>query len=252
MRVKKLYTDVNSYYLALLKDNRQIGENFDEKKIHAFRTNYKKLRAIFRWQRINKKIGPNIKKTYGLAGKMRNLQVAEKMMADEDAGLQFRTWLCNVFSSLKNEWDVQKQEESIKKLKKPLTIVRLAPKKKLGFFRDRIREMMVHINEFPTSDDTIHNVRKLGKDIQYCMKYAGKQKQKSWVNKNNLLTNLKKINSRIGKYNDLRTVIMFLEDYMQEENGKLIHSINPIKEKWQRRKTMEKRALLKWLRSLVA
>lgn len=252
MRAKKLYTDVNSYYLALLKDNKQIGEDFDAKNIHAFRTNFKKLRAIFRWQRINKKIGPEIKKSYGLAGKMRNLQVAVKIMTDEDADQHFRSWLCNVFSSLKNEWDVQKQEKSIKKLKKPLAIVRLTPRKKLGFFRDRIREMMIQINEFPTSDDTIHNVRKLGKDIQYCLKYVGKQKQKSWVNKNNLLTNLKKINSRIGKYNDLRTVIMFLEDYLKEENGILIDSINPIKEKWQRRKTMEKRALLKWLRSLVA
>jgi CHAD domain-containing protein len=251
MRAKKLYVDVNSYYDALLKDNAQIGNHFDAKKIHAFRTNFKKLRAIFRWQHIGGKIDRKIKNTYELAGKMRNLQIAAKLMADEDPDQDFKSWLCNGFSSLKDKWNDRKQEKSIKKLNKPLSSGRFLPKKRLGFFRDRIREMRVQINEFPNFDDSIHNIRKLGKDIQYCLKYVGKIKQMTWVN-NKLLINLKKINSRIGKYNDLRTVVMLLEDYAHEEDGILIDSIDLIREKWQRRKTIEKGELLKWLKSLVA
>src|SRR5882757_9606063 len=103
---KTFYDTVISDTKDLVKYTKKTGVKFDPDVIHALRTTLKKVRALLRWQGINKKIFVPYKKIYEAAGELRNIQVAKKKLQNvKDIPQHFKRRLLVMLAQLKQDWD---------------------------------------------------------------------------------------------------------------------------------------------------
>ncbi len=252
MPPETLQDAVISQYENLAKYTRKIQSEFEAKKIHKLRIAFKKLRALLRWQKADKRIFNLYKKIYTLAGSLRNIQVAKTMiLREKDIPLEFKYWLSTEFFRLRKEWNNLDYEKQLKQIKSRLQKIELSPKKNVRYFDKKAKKITIGMDSVSISDSAIHGIRKQAKDIQYSVKYWGSNKQNDFLKNNFPVKTLKSITSQIGKYNDHRILIQFLESFARVSGDQTaIKRIIPVIEKLQHHKSLRKLRLLNRIKVL--
>ncbi len=252
MAAQTLQDAVISQFENLTKYTRKIQSAFDATKIHKLRIAFKKLRALLRWQKADKRIFNSYKKIYTLAGSLRNIQVAKKMILHEmDIPVAFKSWLSTEFFRLRKEWNNLDYEKQLRQLKNRLQKIELSSKKNARYFDKKADKITIGMDVASISDSAIHGIRKQAKDIQYSVKYWSSKKQKDFLNNNLPAKTLKSISSQIGKYNDHRILIQFLESFARESGDQTaIKRISPVIERLQHHKSLRKLRLLSRIKAL--
>jgi CHAD domain-containing protein len=247
---KALYKSTGRYARSLAKNSREIEIKFDPDLIHALRTGFKKMRALLRWQRTDKKIYKPFKKIYDAAGEIRIIQVAKEMLRKERQVPQvFKNWLSLRSVKKKKKWNSVYHKKTLIRLQQKINHLRVRHIVDKHFFQKRIKQVVQIISTGAVPDETLHDARKLAKDMQYVLEWSKKKDIRKTLAKNITVSQLKNTGKQIGRYNDTRMLLLLLTAYIkQETNKRLISGINPMINKWQRNKTKEKEKLIQRLR----
>jgi len=89
---KAFYKALHSHSKDLAAHADNVASQFDAETIHKLRTTCKKLRALLRWQKIDRKTHTAFKKTYHLAGEIRIIHVAKEMLTKDKASATLRSF----------------------------------------------------------------------------------------------------------------------------------------------------------------
>jgi len=244
---KELHNSIILYTKDLVKYSEEAGVKFDADIIHDLRTTFKKLRALFRWQKTDKNIYAGFKKIYEVAGKLRNIQVVKEMLKKEkDTPQAFKNWLQITQTQLKKEWDKVYHKKILEQLQENIENLKIKFSKNKKFFSMRIQNILHIISTDPFTDNAIHDIRKMTKDMQYVLEWWEKKKNGSNpLIKNISIKQLKNIGEQIGDYNDKRNLLILLTAYaLQEKEPALINEIKPVIDKWQQDKFLQKEKLM--------
>lgn len=247
MRTRVFHNSIISYTKDLAKYTEEAGVNFDADIIHELRTTFKRLRALLRWQKTDKKVYDIFKKIYDVAGELRNIQVVNEMLEEEkDTPWEFKNWLSITLVQLKEEWNKVSHKEILKQLLENIENLKIKPAEHKKFFSKRIKNIRHIISLNPVSDVPIHDVRKMIKDMQYVLEWwEEKKKGSKTLIKNISIDRLKNTGKQIGEYNDKCTLLILLTAYAQQEKEPaLINEINPVIDKWQQDKDLQKEILM--------
>ena len=243
---KVLHNSIISYTKDLAKYCGEVGVKFDADIIHELRTTFKKFRALLRWRKIDKNVYSGFKKLYEASGELRNIQVVNEMLKKEkDIPELFKRWLSTTIIHLQKQWDDQYEKEILKQLLQDVEDLKIKPGKHKKFFSKRINRILHIINTDPVSDDDIHEIRKMTKDMQYVLEWWKKKKGSTPLVMNISIKELQNIGKRIGEYNDKRMLIILSTDYIrQEKEPGLVNDINSLLNKWQKEKEWQKDKLM--------
>lgn len=239
-----------SYAKALAGYSQEVSPAFDEDIIHKLRVAFKKLRALLRWQRIDKRQYKAFKKLYRIAGEIRNIQLLIKMLKKQkNVPVAFKKWLFAELNTAEREWSVQYSGKTLRDLKKNLSKLTFRHKKNKSFFPEQLGQIKTILTITPVEDTSLHDIRKLAKDMQYILEY--KKENQEDLSKEISIEELKTVTSQIGDYNDSTTSLLLLTKYRQEQKLQtLIQKTTTIMATWKRQKTAKKKRLLLKLRSM--
>src|SRR5436853_2099138 len=144
---KAFYTAIRKYAKDLAKHSDHVAGQFDGATIHKLRTTFKKLRALLRWQKVDKKFYKPVRKIYQLAGEIRIIQVAKEMLVKETTTMSaFNTWLSSRLTDKKKEWNEQYDEKIFHRLQHWLEHLHVPMRSNKKFFSERLKEMHATIN----------------------------------------------------------------------------------------------------------
>ena len=247
MMKEGLHSSLISYTKDLEKYSEKAGVKFDAEIIHELRTTFKKLRALLRWQKMDKEVYDAFKKIYDAAGRLRNIQVAKEMLKKEkNIPHAFKAWLTITLLQLKEEWDEVYDKKILIQLQENIRNLQITPTKHKKFFSKKIQNILNILSITPVTDDAIHDIRKMTKDMQYVMEWwKEKTGESKTLIQNISIKRLKNIGTQIGEYNDKRTLLNLLISYSQQEKDPaLINEISPVIYKWQHYKVLQKEKLL--------
>jgi hypothetical protein len=249
---KKINKKVRSLRERLAKRAIHIRPCFDEDEIHSLRTDFKKLRALLRWQKISSQTLKPFKKVYRVAGKLRNRQVVLKNINDNEAGANnFKTWLNTTILNYEKQWkglDIAGVGKKILKNNKPIK----EPANTFNpFVHKRIAAIKQLLQRRSITDNSMHEIRKMLKDIQYIDKYLLKENVDSSSLINNL--KLKNLNKKIGNYIDKKTEADLLRQYIAlQKDSDVKKKALLMQEHLTKKKDAEKKKLLKLVENKIS
>jgi CHAD domain-containing protein len=199
----------------IVLNTRKVGISFDPDIIHDLRTGFKKIRALLRWQRIEKKEYNSFKETYDKAGGIRNIQVAEKMLKKENfISITFNDWLSGALMNLKEQWAAPVREKTAQQLLHNILELKAGFSKHKKFFERNIKNIHLAIRSNTITDTSIHDTRKRMKDMQYILLWWKKKRGKPMKGLKDIsIKQLKELGEQIGAYNDMAMLIMLLKNY---------------------------------------
>jgi CHAD domain-containing protein len=202
----------------LLKYCERVSIDFDEDNIHELRINFKKLRAVLRLQKATKILTTDIKSIYEIAGELRNIQVANKLLSEEEnLHPAIMPQLLENLSVLKMEWKNVYDKKILIRLFSNFRNLKIKPKRCKPFLSKKFKKLQHLLNAKYISDHEFHEARKLAKDIQYVMEVCKNSHCSKSGHKISLKTS-KKIGKEIGSYNDLRMLIVLLSKFKPFES----------------------------------
>lgn len=248
---KELRKDLLSLSNKLTEQIKGVKLDHDSQPIHELRTDFKKTRALLRWQKINKDIYQEIKNIYSIAGELRNIQVLQQMTeTDQLMPGSFQNWLFIGSNKIKKQLIKTAYKKTCSRFYNKIQQINLRNRKNRLFFTSRINKIQQSLLIDPVADDQLHKIRKMIKDMQYVMEWWKKRigKTKKLIK---ILTvkKLEFIAKQIGEYNDKRMLLISLTTYLQQERDLLlIKEISTEIDKWQIIKAAEKERLLAILR----
>lgn len=223
MTKETISTLVHKRFRETSKNFRKLKERAAIDPVHDFRVDIKKLRAILRLLSMELhqpiKIPARLKKIYRAAGIIREMQV-----------LEFRHDQTGMFSVFKlNEVKTQKKKE-LGKLRHLVADHQLGKDEKetmqqlplklsyrtvLNFFSSKLEEIKKLLGMRRISDEVMHQVRKLIKDLLYCAQLLEKETNFTFPysvwnkNKENYYESL---GSALGEYHDQCVEAQFQPD----------------------------------------
>jgi CHAD domain-containing protein len=214
---------MDSYLKEMEKHARKISRGFDVEEIHHFRTATKKLRSLLRLQDVGKKVFPKrFMDSYHFSGDLRNAQLLLISLNESTTRLpNFLLWLATYIGEREQGWKKNYSDKLIPRLKQSLNNKKLPPlkvKHLQGFFDSHIARVEKIIHNPAPSDDALHDIRKLMKDLLYLRQWSKKYWPEGWAGtKKFTLSRLKKLADVAGSYNDLRTGQDLLAEYLEQE-----------------------------------
>jgi CHAD domain-containing protein len=249
MNTKIFYSSIIALSKKLLKYSSHTGDEFDQEIIHSLRTSFKKLRALLRWQQVDKKILVSFKKIYAAAGQLRNIQVVQEILPEEHTTGIFTNWLSARLVKSQDEWNkVYERKTGIQFFEK-LEKVKLNPRTHRSFFSKKIKEINKILSIDPVPDVLLHEVRKLCKDMQYVLEYVAKKE--NFPGSRLIHMPVKKlitITRKIGEYNDKRMLVSLLTACASQlKEPDLKREIRTILDKQRQEKELQKKKLLSLL-----
>jgi len=244
------------HYKKLLK-------NFELEEIHDFRLQIKKLRAFIRLLNMESrkekciKINKEIRKFYRTTGKIRNVQLHKQKIIQLSRSLSFSDPI-NYIELINEEEDRDKKKGrresekiSITRFKKAL--VKSVPEEvaieAIQYFTIEERNKLLAILSFSVYDDeTLHDVRKILKDIlydwDYLTPYLASVLPAYFVYKENI----ESLATKLGDFHDLYVALSFLSpvyiDQVINESEKDMIMVIKRKIEWEKYNTKEQIILL--------
>lgn len=237
----------------------KIHRYFEAEDIHIFRMETKKLRAFLRLIRTdrfkaNKLVLPkHLKKIYRVLGAIRSLQLQQQNISaaitEEGNG-----GMCKTYFNLLNAKAAGKmiKMESVlinkKTLQKEMRRIAGAVPAKIGksgigkFIKSTGSRLQKLVDEEVLSDESLHAIRKLLKDMLYCWSYikADLALSKTFPSKKDI----RRIVDLLGDYRDIFMGIVQLDsDYIYIEDEREHVLLLNIRTKWLQKKNEIKRQI---------
>lgn len=256
----------NHYYRSLKKYFKQIIPGLDVEKIHQFRIAYKKLRAFLRMLSQDQdnanpiKIAKNLKKSYHIAGAIRDLQLQRMRIADATKRKLKKTpayliLLQQEIKTLAQQLDsisLEKPVTGCKKKTDPLLPKHFPVKRFKNFVNGKWAAIYPIISSRRISDVNIHFIRKSLKDLFYNGKIYKETKQEPgalllWKEKE-----IDQLLDELGIFQDKCAAIALLKSYgfssLNESNQQLLEGMQI---EWIKDKLALKKLLIKKLKTTV-
>jgi len=240
MKSKKI---IDRYKSGIKKNRKQyywLLEDFDRDENHNFRVEIKKLRAFIRLANISSQGYPNklpkdVKKFYHHVGDIRNLQLHEQRVTALCTDLLTREPLLYLQYLQKEEKSKKKKAKqmagkiSFKDFKVRLTSnvpENISGENKNEFLKNSILRLTQLLALPFYYDETLHDIRKVIKDVMYnydCLKAQISSAIPSPLNDLNFIESL---TDALGNFHDLSLAVFFLSppylDQTSEEKERLI------------------------------
>lgn len=249
----KVITDIEKRFKKIDKVSRQIHEHFEAEDIHVFRVEAKKLRALLRLagtDRIKKKppsLPNHLRNLYRILGAIRSLQLQQQNIraaAEEDGSAVCETYLnllnakeagkmINAERLLLNKKAFRKERRRISSAI-PVKISRSGINK---FIKSTGSSLQKLANEGILSDESLHVLRKLLKDLMYCWPYIRADIALACPAFPLRMEDIQKIVDLLGDFQDIFMGIIQLEsDYIYINNEDERELLLNIRARWQQKK----------------
>lgn len=217
-----------------------ISPGFDPATIHKLRTEVKKLRALMRLVNTGSeeqqlKLPKKFKRLYHIVGAIRDAQLEQKKITTWGISLPLYTGNLSVnISRQQQEWGKYYSPKITARLIEKIdeySFEKLTPATLEHFFAkglDKIKEIS---SRETTTNDQVHTMRKLVKDMMYNAKLAKKHWPHSYEKIAALpLEKLNDLSTIIGNYNDERIMLEHLSSFSsatmtQGEKETLTHTV---------------------------
>lgn len=234
----------------LREDVKQIAVEFNEDAIHDLRTDFKKIRALLRWLGAKKNVYKPFDRIYDRAGLLRDIQVVNRFVdvVDSKYPEAFTVWLLHLEIHAMENWYGVNHKKVFKKMGGKLDKIKPVIHTR-AFFSTRVKKIKNIIYSYPISDENMHSVRKMSKDMQYLLLWMDKEAEPNEPSRLFHLKLLKQIARQIGDYNDRCILLQFLTayKYCQTEQAAILE-IEPIIENQILENELEKDRLITSLR----
>lgn len=251
---RQMHHSIQQYGRSVEKHSKKISPFFHAAAIHRFRTASKKLRSLLRWQNIEKEILPgSFRKLYHECGDLRNAQLFLISLSNEKIKAQdLLLWLATYIGNRQQEWKELYREKVFRRLRQKLSkssLQKPGGNELRSFFQESTNKLRAIIALPSPSDDMLHDVRKMVKDMQYIKQWC----MKEWTAGNNAIKKisilqLKKLSQLAGDYNDKRTGIALIATYLEhEKNTEAIKAARRIQQREKQEKAKMKKQLIRSL-----
>jgi CHAD domain-containing protein len=236
MKEKRIKKILNSQTNEIAQLAKAVGHDFNKKAIHDLRVTVKSLRSFLRFlsshdETAGHKISGKLKRIYHIAGGIRDAQLELGTITERKLLLPvYSTGLNELISTRKKEWERHFSKKTIGSFNKGLlnhkfdvfTVSDLH-----SFFSNKMTAIEALSNIRLPSDDQVHKIRKLVKDILYNATIA----HEKWPGASDQVRSLpeKELNAiadMIGDYNNRRNMLNHLtgssSETMEMEEKKTI------------------------------
>jgi CHAD domain-containing protein len=262
MKSEQIKHITNSHYRKLKKYSKKIAEDSDVEEIREFRVEYKKLRAFFRMlsQRNEAgeeiKIAKELKSFYHVSGSIRDLQlqlqrIKEVTKQEAKKPSAYLALLQKEIKKLKPELTELFEKKPVSESKKK-TDKAMPDKFFLRNYKDFIHQKWdtagTIIKRGYFSDDNIHSIRKILKDLFYNLKAYRETDHDLpssgiWKGKDEHYVHI--LLDQLGNFQDRSTAIALLKSYwINSLNSHEQVLLNRIKKTWLKEKRSMKNLLM--------
>ncbi len=188
MKQLQIVDGIKNRYLKIDRALKRVIKNFAEKDIHLFRLEVKKLRSFLRLASVAKgkssslKLPKKLHSFYNAIGVIRNLQL-QKQSIEELKSVEYSIFQEPYLNFIKNEIDERTVSASKKvNCKKPFgggrrKLLKRSPdelkqKSIQKFTREKLKALSKLMQPSSLSDEALHAVRKILKDILYTWSFT--------------------------------------------------------------------------------
>lgn len=237
----------------------KIIKHFSIEEIHDFRVQLKKVRAFIRLASTRPsdpaelKIPCHLKSMYRYAGSLRNLQLQQQRILDFIEGKEINQpdQYLKILLNQEEEWKqkinesfnqnvLESEEEMIIKtlsVKLGKTALKLYTQKKA----DELKNLLASPEH---TDEELHQIRKILKDILYTLSYTGDYFFSFFRDRLQTREEIESLTDLLGEFQDACTSLMLLlPDYIKELNDREeIRLLQIIGEQWTLKKASVKAA----------
>jgi CHAD domain-containing protein len=249
----KVITDIKKRFKKTDKVSRKIHGHFETEDIHVFRVETKKLRALLRLMGNDRIKGGklalpgHLKDLYLILGAIRSLQLQQQNI--RAAAKENGTPLCDTYLNLLNAKEAGKMinaerllinKKAFKKERRHISSAIPAKISKSGinkFIKSTGRSLQKLANEEIPSDESLHMLRKLLKDILYCWPYIRADIALAYPAFPSRIEDIQKIVDLLGDFQDIFMGIIQLEsDYIYINNENERELLLNIRAEWLQKK----------------
>jgi CHAD domain-containing protein len=269
MQQHQLENIIRLYYRKLAHAAQRMDKKAGKKNLHSFRVLIKQLRAFFRLLSLEKdqghpfKLPPRLKRRYAQTGKIRMLQLQLQTAIDSHhpPGAWPRFMPAFIKQQLKKQAHRQKPslckkyfhqqaQKAIDRLPLRLRVETLQL-----FFREKLAAIHHIMNGAQYTGDELHSIRKNIKDILYVTRIYTEQLNSTlplrfW--KEGETDRMKSLAEALGKYNDTRSSLSFLENTAKKFNGKAKEEILAYRHLLLQEKQADRNALIGRLQAALS
>lgn len=210
MKLKKISAKYKKGVRTIAESYHHLLNDFDADDNHDFRVGVKKLRAFIRLTNRNK-IPKPIKKFYRLVGELRNIQLHEQRVQSFSDDLEpYLETLHQEERSLRKK-AMHSAPLSLKRFQKKLVHnapAKLTQEEKTGFLKQNISRLAQLLALPYYSDEDLHEIRKVLKDIMYNFDYLKDAMLPAPLNN---LQFMKELTDKLGDFHDLVLALSFVE-----------------------------------------
>lgn len=253
----------NKTELALQK----ITRDFTGDHIHDFRVEIKKLKAVIRLISYNVpdpvvcKFPKPLNKLYKALGSLREWQIQKTNIVQASGEMHFAiptNYMHKI--NLKTFADQRRVMELIQKLpdmKKMKDQIKsngpdeLSPASIIRFIQTKIHAVQVVVKSGKEDDESMHDMRKKIKDIQYVL--SGIAKTGEIDEQSSPLESVQEVSGQLGDYHDLCTSLALLKKELQISNTETGEKkmLRKIKESWQAEKLKLRKQTIRSTKALI-
>ena len=229
MKEEKIKEIINAQVATLSNLSAKMSDGFDKDTIHKFRVAFKTLRSFLRMLRMyikkaGLKLPKKIKRLYHIAGAIRDAQL--KLEKTEQHGLAipgYTQHLRNIILQQKNEWDLHYSKKTLRKLGARFAAFECGPVHPVtmaGFIDSKIISIDSLCRLALLTDNQLHTIRKLMKDVIYTAGIAEKNWKTAFEKiKETDIAAFNLLAAAIGDYNDERALLEHLIPFSSRQNA---------------------------------
>jgi len=257
---KKVYRKIRNSFKKLKTLSPEIRRDFDSEKIHEFRVKYKKLHALLRFigSADSKKHRPSIpdiiKELYHSLGNIRSFEIQQDKLKPGNPDFP-EPVLTNYLVEMKVRAAHEKigAEALLKSNNFSRDILHLRTRQPASTIRKKFADRHIRslraLGPWEKQDDvSLHESRKLLKDIQYTWKYLKPSDTKSGPGIKVSKPVISRLTDQLGEYHDLVLAIGLLETTNSDITSQEENELSAVKEKW----VLEKSRLLEEIKKSPA
>ena len=264
MNKEDLQRIVRRYLKKLKNCIKEISPGFDAEILHQFRVEFKKLRSFLRiLSAVNNShktgLSKKLKQAYHIAGTIRDLKLQKKRVSDavrphHKKPVEYLRLLQEKVKNSQRELLPILAKNPVQKTEKK-TMTMLPEKYGVEAFRryseEKYRALETIVLPGTISDDQMHNIRKILKDLFFSNKNIAK-----WTNWNPVpgpwkikdQSYLNNMLEELGNFQDRRTALTFLKpDWLTTLNSENREFLIDLKREWIKDKSILKRGLVRKL-----
>ena len=260
-------TAVESRLTQIERLLQKIKKNFDEDDIHNFRVEVKKLKAVLRLYQLFSadpsiyKFPKNLNKGYKDLGGLREWQIQHEKVCSVCRQAKINKpikYLDKIHQKTTN--CKQKARSSLakisflgknkKRLKLKFPDLQVSDAKE-RFIHSNLLAVKNLFDQGVQDDDSMHEMRKLLKDIQYILSLTEEKKVRNGVASS--FNDIRTVNRKLGDFHDLRVAVQLIDRELRvphktQEENKILRAIN---KQWRKEKEKLKGEALTSCKNLV-